>query len=237
VPLTKDEGSEKMPTYLKNLAQDYDTRYVNEWTDWFQDIQVSSPTSVKDAIEKYGTLTRPDWPYLRILRALEDHTQWKHDKSALENDAGVALVNQKLSQKASQKTGLRINVDVRQLGEHVSIVPNTFKKTVEFGIPDAHANAPITDTPLAKYIDSLSSLRTDMIRMNDQQANVDMRVLQEKLLDASKAADSLLEPFDDKAKTLLAPLLQTPLHIAGTKLAIPGTGRYPAPPPNRWIKR
>src|SRR5581483_1857185 len=74
VPLAADERAEKVPENLKYLAETYDTKYVNEWSDWFTDITVVQPATVKDAIDEYSSLTRPDWPYLRVLRALEDHT-------------------------------------------------------------------------------------------------------------------------------------------------------------------
>jgi len=59
---------------------------------------------------------------------------------------------------------------------------------------------------------------------------MDVHALQENLIDASKRSDAMLQPFDDKAKLLLAPLLQNPLQIVGNpRLAIPGQQRFQQP--------
>ena len=230
VPLADDERLDKVPENLKRLAEAYDAAYVTQWNDWFADLSVASPSSVKDAIDAYGTLTRPDWPYLRILRALQDHTQWKKEKSAFNADAGLALVNEKLSQKAQMATGLRVNVDIKKLGERVSVVPATFKRTVEFGIPEASGVAPITDTPLAKFVDLMAGLRNEMIKLSDRNGSVDVHMLDQQIADARASAEALLGPFDDKAKLLLTPLVMAPLQLStGPRLAPAGQARPSLP--------
>src|SRR5262249_43946591 len=104
VPLAADERGDKELENLKYLAETHDTTNMNQWTDWMTDITVVQPASVKIAIEDYASLTRPDWPYLRILRALEDHTQWKKDKSAFGgvggSDGGIGgAINDKVTQE------------------------------------------------------------------------------------------------------------------------------------------
>ncbi len=52
------------------------------------DITVETPATVKEAIELYATLAAAEWPYLRIFRALEDHTQWKKQSRRLRERGG-----------------------------------------------------------------------------------------------------------------------------------------------------
>ena len=237
VPLTPDERGDKVVTHLANLAQDYDTRYINQWTDWMRDITVQAPATVKESVEVYGTLTRTEYPYLRILRKLEDHTQWKKGKAAavLENDAVSSQLNQRINAKVSGMTqGIRVGIDVKdinKIGGKLSTVPATFKKTVAFGVPGDPSQGNVTDTPLAKWISIVEALRGEMIKAQDLGAGADMRALQERLLDAGKQSDAMLQPFDDKARELLRPLLITPLQILGTpKLPPPGAGRVAITP-------
>ncbi|HVY44680.1 MAG TPA: type VI secretion system membrane subunit TssM [Minicystis sp.] len=233
VPLPPHEA-EHIPANMKHLADDYDQRYIDEWTDWMADLRVESPQTLKDAIDLYTILVKPDWPYLRILRALEDHTQWTKDKSAFENDAVNKELNYKIDNAIKRKArGIRLpNVDVRKLGDKLSLVPEAFKKTVEFGVPvdtrnspGGSSGAPITDTPLAKYMGILSALKDDMVKQVDQSPTTDARVMNDRLAEATSQANALVQPFDDKAKQLLTPLLLDPLKIVGTTLPAGGAQR------------
>ena len=70
-----------------------------------------------------------------------------------------------------------------------------------------------------------------MQKDEDTTPNVDPRLMSEALDDVAKEATALLQPFDDKAKTVLLPLLSNPLKLAGVKLAPPTMGG--AQPPGR----
>jgi type VI secretion system protein ImpL len=76
VPLSADERGRGPTESLMGVATAYDSAYVEQWDGWLQDVTVRPPETVAEAIELYATLTRPDWPYLRILRTLEDHLRW-----------------------------------------------------------------------------------------------------------------------------------------------------------------
>ena len=226
VPLTNEEKGDRVAANIKNLASDYEEKYKQTWTDWLKDITVQQPATVKQAIELYKTLTTPDWPYLRILRAVEDHTQWKRGSAVLNEGAAAKLASQKISTKASQLTGFRLNIDVRKIGDRVSEVPDTFKRLIEFGVPPdkAGTSAPITDTPLQKYTNVLEGLRNEMQKVEDATPNVDARVLQERIVDAYKQTDAEIQPFDDKAKEVLTPWLLTPYRLNG--VIIPAQSRF-----------
>jgi hypothetical protein len=66
-----------------------------------------------------------------------------------------------------------------------------------------------------------------MQKAEDTTPNVDPRMMNEPLEDASKAAAALLAPFDERTKTRLGPLLQNPLRIVSSKLPnAPNVGNY-----------
>jgi type VI secretion system protein ImpL len=234
VPLGQDEKGDRVPLNLKHLAQDYDQRYIEQWTDWIGDLIIQSPATVKEAIDLYATLSRPEWPYLRIFRNLEDHTQWRKDKNVLENDEINREANRRIMEKAAGATrGLRIQVDLKKIGnDHTSIVPPVFRRTVEFGIPPTGSSS---DTPLAKYISKIDAVRGQLMRQSDGAGGtLDPRQVGEQLDDALKEAQDLLQPFDDKAKSLLTPLLTNPLKIVSSRLPSGGAQKQAVPPGGRF---
>ncbi len=231
VPLGRDETPDQVKKNLSRVADDYDQKYIEEWTDWMADVRVHSPQTLKEAIALYTELTKPDWPYLRILRRLEDDTQWKRGASVLENEAVNREANEKINRTLRQRSG-GINfekVDVKSVNGRVSSVPLVFKKTVDFGVPIDTQNrtggAPITDTPLAKYLSMLGALKDEMQRKLDKDPAAPAQVMNERLAEVTAQAQALLKPFDDKAKQLLTPLLLDPLKIVGTTLPEGGAQR------------
>jgi type VI secretion system protein ImpL len=231
VPLGRDEQADSIPKHLDTLANDYDQLYIQQWTDWMADLTVRPPANLKEAKQVYTELAKPDYPYLRILRAVEDHTQWKRDRGALENKTATDRINQEINTRLSQKTrGLRFNIDVKKIRGRLSGVPGEFKRTVEFGVPSASSGAaPITETALAKYISLVTSLRDEIQKLEDQNPNVDAGLISSKLVDAIRQVEALLQPFDDKAKTLLRPLLLNPILIVAARLPpLASISRVPA---------
>ena len=71
VPLPRAE----VERALARLRQDYDVEYIKQWSDFFRDIMVATPTGDSDAIAEIRILATPEWPYLRLLRLLAEHTQ------------------------------------------------------------------------------------------------------------------------------------------------------------------
>ncbi|MDC0748495.1 type VI secretion system membrane subunit TssM [Polyangium mundeleinium] len=242
-PLGPDEAVDKIPTNLKRLSEDYDQRYIEQWSDFLADITITPPSTVKEALDLYNILLNTPYPYLQILRAVEDHTQWKKykkgDGPSVNKDELNKMFNTKLQQQFSQKTGgLRIttNVDVTKMGERPSTVPPSFAALISFGVPpeNTRPGQPITDTPLQKYLDSLTELRRVMQDIPAPPTSTDMINLSEQLSDVAKKVEAFLQPLDEKAKALLRPLLLNPLRISGTRIAAPGGGNYVDKPKERF---
>jgi type VI secretion system protein ImpL len=214
VPLGEDEKGDRVTKNLGDLAADYEEQYIRQWSDFLVDVVVKEPATLKEAVDSYALLAQPEWPYLRILRALEDHTQWKKDQGALEeNAAGVA--GKAISDRISAKVKLNIKVDLKSIAGRASRVPSVFKRTVEFGVPQGASAAPVTDTPLAKYLSRLGALRDEMQKTIDTTPTAGPATMSQQLGDASKEAEAMLQPFDDKARQVLKPLLLAPLRVGG----------------------
>jgi type VI secretion system protein ImpL len=221
VPLTQEEKDpDKIAQNISRLATDYEARYIDSWKSFCLDVDVRSPANLNEAQELYAVLKKEPWPYLRILRAVEDHTQWKKDFNALESEQGQKMVNRKLNQKLTSKTGLRFNVDVKQIAGKTSTVPPSFQKTVAFGVPEDGARTPLNETPLANYMDKLGVLREKMAATLDRQPTADVNLLAIDLQNAVREIDASLQNSDDMARRCLLPLLMNPLNVAG-RIRIP----------------
>lgn len=237
VPLTNEERGERVLVNLAHLAEEYDQRYADQWSEWLMDLAVTPPATIKEAIDLYATLARPELPYLRVLRNLYDHTQWTKDKSILDNEEVQREGKRRIQEKLQQSLGglqVSANIDLKKIGGRVSTVPGVFKRTAEFAVPAPGAPS---DTPLSKYVSKLDAVRSELVKLEDGTPNADPRLANDRLDEALKEAQALLQPFDDKAKTLLTPLLTTPLRIVTVKLPPAGTrpagygGPRPGGPP------
>ena len=77
----------------------------------------------------------------------------------------------------------------------------------------------------------LSALRDEIQRLEDLNPNVDARLMADRLVEATRQADALLQPFDERAKTLLRPLLLTPMQVVAARLPpLAAVSRFPAAP-------
>ena len=159
VPLTQEEKhqGDKIQQALDRVRQDYDAQYIREWMEFFRDILVDIPPNNKEAIEEFRVLSTPDWPYQRLLRTLEDNTQF--DLAA--NQAGEAVladgglldqmkerVRRRVDSSFSTRTGMsggRVSNMVNFGGGPGSVaydpVPDKFRSMVRFGVPRAAQGA------------------------------------------------------------------------------------------------
>jgi type VI secretion system protein ImpL len=217
VPLTDEERGDRVAANIAKLAEDYEQQYITQWKAFLRDLEVKSPANLKEAIQLFGQLQEPEWPYLRVLRTLEDHTQWKRDLKKMQGgDAATKIINRKLNRALSKRTrGLRFNVDVKKIAGKVSRVPNTFKQTVGVGVPQDSVNAPLNETRLAQYMEMLGTVREKMVQKLDENENAAPQVVGLELKNAVKQCEALLQPTDEMARATLLPLLIKPLDVAG----------------------
>ncbi len=232
VPLTKEERGDRIPANIKRLADDYESSYITHWKDFFKDLDPKSPATLKQAADLYAQLQDPEWPYLRLIRALEDHTQWKKAMDAVtQNKALTNVVNRKLNSALSRRMrGLRLNIKVERIAGRVSQVPPRFAKTVGFGVPE-NAKGNLNETPLHQYMQILGGMREKIINALTANPDSDINVVALDLQKAVEASEALLAPRDDTAKRLLLPLLQFPLNI-GNKVKLSSYLMLKAPPSN-----
>ncbi len=237
VPLGPDETKEKIAANINSLANEYEKKYIDAWQDFMVDVTVKSPGTLREAIDLYTTLAKPPWPFLQLLRRLEDHTQWPTAKTVLDAEwekKGVAQINRRLKDKFRQKTGgLTVDFDIKRMGDRQAVLPTLFEKTVAFGVPSGSKAGPsggnITATPLAKYVSRLDALRTEMQNLLDSNEKATPNVMQTKILDAAKEAEALVtaqllvvpDPKYKDPAPLLINWLHAPLRVGTIRLPPP----------------
>jgi type VI secretion system protein ImpL len=211
VPLTREEKPDQVPTYLKGVSDLYEQTFIQQWTDFFTDLKVKSPTSADEAMDIWRVLSTTEYPLRRILFRLEDHTQWKK-ADPLEGRDGVAKVlNQRLNQKLAMNTrGLQFKLDIRKLGEKTSVIPEKFHSLCSFGSEEGK------DTGVQQYAEILRTLRAKLVDLKNQSAAVDLRQMNDDLADAQKKTTTLLSHYDPLTQKLLGPVLSAPITI-GTR--------------------
>ncbi|MSP25019.1 MAG: type VI secretion system membrane subunit TssM [Myxococcales bacterium] len=224
VPLSAEERGDRVAANVALLAEDYETQYSEMWKGFLADIRTKSPSTMTDALALYAEIQRPEWPFLRLLRAVEDHTQWKKSFGQLDDSKAAKLatstasreINTKLSQRAY---GLKFNVDVNKIAGRVSRVPDAFKKTVAFAVPP-QGNATVTS--LASYMELLGKLRDKMLKATEVNKDASVNLVVVDLNNAVKECDALLKTYDQTAQNALLPMLMLPLNVGG-KIRLPAT--------------
>ena len=208
VPLSDDERGARMASHLDRLANDYEQRYIQHWRAFIADIEITAPTTVRDATALYTALLGTgEAALLRLIRVVEDHTQWtKGIDDLFANDAATRLINQKVNTAVSRRLhGLRIGADIRNMRGRLSIVPGAFAEVVAFGVPTKGQHQ--TTTVLYQYHEVMGELRAQMLRAPTAGFGRDAR-------DARAKVDVLLDTAQPSTRGLLAPLLQAPLSAA-----------------------
>lgn len=213
VPLSDDEKGDRLGEHVAQLANRYEETYIRHWQAFFADIEVVRPHTLAEAVRLYEVLLAPEWPYLRLIRALEDHTQWTRGIDELtSNAAATRLIETKVNTAFSRRVkGLRAGFEVGMIAERASLVPPAFAKSVRFGVPQKGKN--LNTTSLHQYmqlVDSLANRMTDELSKSPTASPNTVALATKKTIDNSAA---LLPSEDPVAKRLLSHLLLAPLEL------------------------
>ncbi len=232
IPLTDDEKQQKakIQQALDRVRQSYDSEYIRQWESFFRDIDVEVPDNNKEAIEEFNVLATRDWPYLRLLKALDENTQFLSEKNQAKQIAtGDAGLLQQLRQKADRKVktktgGSQIGIDDfvgPDKGERYDPVPDYFLEMVRFGVPpeepapkEGETPKPPAPTSLSKYIGLLEQLSAEMSNVESGPPNPDTKKSTELFLNAVRETEVLLLQLDKPGQELMRPLLMNPLRQA-----------------------
>jgi type VI secretion system protein ImpL len=221
VPLTVEEKQqgEKIRQALLRVRQDYDNQYIREWTEFFRDVDVAIPTNNIEAVEEFRILSTPDWPYLRMLRALRDATQFETEKKkAVAQDGGVLdqirkRVQRRVDSKLRTPTGALIGAFVGEDGEPLDPVPEKFKSMVDFAYPQpAKEGEPPPPSGLGAYVRQLEQLAGEMQVVEEGPPDADTKKARELFEKAVADSEAKVLALDRFGQELMRDLLLNPLR-------------------------
>jgi type VI secretion system protein ImpL len=241
LPFTDDEKKQgdRIQKSLDRVRQDYEAEYIRQWVNFFRDIEVAVPPNNKEAISEFKILATPDWPYMRLLRALNDNTQFDDPRNQeapaeLTQDGGVLdQIKNRVERRIDSR--LRTPGATRVLrsalgapggaGERLDPIQEKFRSMVQFGVPppppqpsdgaETPAPPPTPKEPgLGKYVDQLEGLAGEMGTLEDGPVTADTKRAREKFEEAVRVTQGLLLEMDPTGQELMEPLLMNPLRQA-----------------------
>ncbi|MFO0613071.1 MAG: type VI secretion system membrane subunit TssM [Polyangiaceae bacterium] len=231
VPLDEEEKKPgKILETVKAITDDYQKRFVKEWEGFLDDVIVRSPTDVEETLAILEELTRSDYPFVMLIGAVVEHTQWPN-KNPLEGRAGLTgYLNQRLNQKLSSASGgLRFNVDVSKMAAELSFIPERFKKLTTFTTGSA-VDGKTTAPDHIRYLDILKDLQKKVSTRKRETQGLEILGLDKEFRDARTAAEALLNAnYDQLAVNTLKVYLIKPLTIGARENVVPQDNQ-PNPP-------
>lgn len=204
---------------LEKLRDRYFETYEKQWRNFFMDIDVAKPKTDAEAILILGTISEPEWPYLRLIRALAENSRihvaenelskagkvlWERKRKQYENRVLMALKVQKGSSQTKKEV------------EPLSPMESAFGPVLEFGAPPRDSKNAGTPAKLTEYINFVTALQG---KLTDQR---DSSLAQKKDMSgeyeiALRGALKLLEEQDPYTKPMLEELLLNPMLRNGVK--------------------
>lgn len=214
VPLTKAEQNGGIEGPLKAVATDYEKAYIEAWRGFMQDLYLVPPANLKEAADLYKLLLDPERPYIRLLRTVEEHTQWTRDlaKVAAEREKDIK-VKKRRTEEERRERGEKLDIDITEIVGRKSRVPGAFLPMVRFGI--AERGKPSSDTPLAQWAEIVKTLRVEILRVLDARPDAPADALAEQIKDTILKTQTLLNGLDNTSREAIAPLLLIPLNVGG----------------------
>jgi len=206
---------------IERLREKYFLKYKEAWKNFLEDIDVTKPDSTDKSLTEMQLLSEPEWPYLRLLRTLDDNVRL--DVSVVEAegvgkdliDKGVDYGKRKLNEKGIDAGAPEAKVAaVRPM----SPVEKAFKPMTKFAVPDSppkegEAGPP---TQLSQYQAQLGKLVGLLSLVKDGDTPPDPKKLASEYETSYRAVQELLGSQDGFTAPLLSPLLLRPITLGWT---------------------
>ncbi|MGZ3478493.1 MAG: ImcF-related family protein, partial [Polyangiales bacterium] len=213
------DAVKKQVAKLRDL---YFERYKNAWRDFLASIEVHAPDNNEKALEELNALSEPEWPYLRLLRTLNENTQLEASPPKVPGEQTAAALIDKGIDKAKQKVNTTLGMDAGIPTTPANKKPTAtpvelaFKPMSRFAIPEGEVKegSPPPPTGLSQYIAVLGKLIGVLTDLRDSKAAPDPKALSTEVEQAYRQTSTLLAEQDGFTRPLLSPLLMRPIALA-----------------------
>ena len=200
-----DQGHDE----IEELRTLYFDRYRATWKSFLVDLAVQDPGNAEVAIDELTALSEPEWPYLRLIKLLNDNVSIEMEESSLTTAA---------LDKAGSELEKHLPIDAGTLVKphEVSPVERAFKPILLFGVPPAGTKDDGSAmTGLAQYQQILGKLVGILSEMRDAGPSGDAaQSASTAFQEAFRSVNNLLAQQDGFTRPLLSPLLMQPITYA-----------------------
>ena len=207
---------------VAKLRELYFEKYKNAWRDFLASIEVQRPENKEKALEELQALSEPEWPYLRLLRTLNDNTDLELQPPAGAAEKTLDKAIDKAIDKGAKKIDTMLGFDAgiaptkKKNGALQSPVERAFKPMTKFAVSETEpkeGDAP-PPTSLTQYMGVIGKLIGVLTDLRDQSKQQDPKALAIELEQAYRTTSTLLAEQDGFTRPLLSPLLMRPIALA-----------------------
>jgi type VI secretion system protein ImpL len=192
---------------VDKLRDLYFERYRNAWRDFLTDLRVEDPGNAELALDEMNALSEPEWPYLRLIRLLNDNVVLDLEEPSVA-DGGILS-------KAVEKGKELLDAAPAPKKKVISPVEKAFKPILKFGMPaEAKEGENAPPTGLSQYEGLLAKLVGALTDLRDAESGTDPRKVSDVFQDAFRSTSALLSEQDGFTRPMLSPLLMNPITLA-----------------------
>ncbi len=212
------DDSEVNPDLLRlmsTLRELYFERYKMAWHDFILDLQFEKPANTDIALDMLNALNEPEWPYLCLIRKIQDNTILQLSARDKLQAAAEGFVERAAS-KIKAKFGHDSDDAGAAGGQVITPLQQAFEPIVNFGTPSGPPTQGSLPKPtgLAEYQGIVTKLIGILSGLGESGSVPNTKALGEEFSQSFRAISVLLADKDPFTRQLLQPLLYTPLTLA-----------------------
>ncbi len=215
-------SEQEIKKQIAKLRDLYFAKYQNAWKGFLESIEVQKPENKEKALEELQALSEPEWPYLRLLRTLNENTDLElaPPDSAAEKTLDKAI--DKAIDKGKKAVDTKLGFDsgvpgaTKKNGKPMSPVERAFRPMTRFAVPEVEPKEGDTPPPtgLTQYMGVIGKLVGILSDLKEQDKQKDPKALAVELQEAYRTTSTLLADQDGFTRPLLSPLLMRPISLA-----------------------
>lgn len=206
LPLGPDDEGDALTAHLTAFHQSYAARQARQWEALLEDLAVAEPASPGEVAGVLTALARPEWPYLRILRNLDQAVE-RPDPAALpltscedpRRGAGADARRKQIEAAAWW-------ADLARRSPPPAPAPLVGMAALIQPPAGDHGN-----TPLARWVAGVAALRDAV------SAGAAEKVLRDRIAAARAATEADLAHLDAATRRVWGPLLLDPIALVAPR--------------------
>lgn len=206
----------------------YFLRFSDAWEKFLLDLDVRKPANVDEALPELMALTEPEWPYLRLVRTLNDNVAIELTDEEAGKEKSLVDNAKELAEKARALAAADAGALLAAPPKNVSPMERNFRALIKFAVPPppAKPDDPPAETALSQYEGYLRKLvgaLTDH-KQKGADARGDIKALEAEFQQAYQATVQLVAGLDNRTRELIQYLLLKPITLSWSSVISDAAG-------------